>query len=63
MRSRYEREKVGVLDFSKVSRVFYVTDSYYHSEEAVRDRQKDALLVASFPKPMGEKSVDVYRLN
>ena len=63
MKSQYEREKAGVLDFSKLPRVFYITDSYYHSQEAVRDRQKNAQLVASFPKPMGDKSVDVYRLN
>ena len=62
MKSRYERSKIGALDFSKEPRVFYVTDSFYHTQDAVRDRQKGAQLVANFAKPVGHKSVDVYRL-
>ena len=62
MNSMWERSNAGVIDFSTVPRVFYVTDSFYHTEEAVRERQRYALRVASFPKPGGLKSIDVYRL-
>jgi len=62
IKSHYEREKAGVIDFSRVERVFYVTDTNYYTKAAVRVRQPGARLVASFPKPGGEHSIDVYRL-
>ena len=50
IKSHYEREKSGVIDFSKVARVFYVTDTNYYNRAAVHVRQPDARLVKSFPQ-------------
>jgi hypothetical protein len=61
LRSHYERVKAGSIDFSKIPRVFYVTDTHYYPKEAVHIRQPSAQLVASFPKKNGH-SIDVYRL-
>ena len=61
LRSHYERVKAGSIDFSKVPRVFYVTDTHYYPKEAVHIRQPNAQLIASFPKKNGN-SIDVYRL-
>ena len=62
IKSHYEREKSGVIDFSKIARVFYVTDTNYYTRAAVHVRQPDARLVKSFPKPNQTDSIDVYRL-
>ena len=62
MRSHYERVKAGVIDFSKVSRVFYVTDTFHTPKAAVQLRQPGAKLVASFPKPDDRHFIDVYQL-
>ncbi len=62
IKSHYEREKSGVIDFSRVGRVFYVTDTNYYTPAAVHVRQPDARLVKSFPKPNRTDSIDVYRL-
>ncbi len=62
MRSHYERVKAGVIDFSKVPRVFYVTDTFHTTKAAVQMRQPGAKLVATFPKPDERHSIDVYRL-
>jgi hypothetical protein len=62
MKSQYERVKAGVIDFSEVPRVFYVTDTYHTSKAAVRIRQPDAKLVQSFRKPDGKHSIDIYQL-
>ncbi|MEZ5363259.1 MAG: glycosyltransferase family 39 protein [Bryobacterales bacterium] len=59
--SHYDREKAGELDFSRIPRVFYVTDTHYYPREAVQVRQPGARLVASFPKKNGH-SIDVYQL-
>ncbi len=62
IKSHYEREKSGMIDFSKVGRVFYVTDTNYYTQAAVHVRQPNARLVKSFPKPNQTDSIDVYRL-
>ena len=61
LRSHYERISAGSVDFRQVPRVFYVTDTHYYPREAVKIRQSNAQLVASFPKRNGH-SIDVYRL-
>ncbi len=62
MKSQYERVKAGVIDFSQVPRVFYITDTYHTPKAAVRVRQPDAKLIQSFRKPDGKHSIDIYRL-
>ena len=62
MKSHHERVKGGVLDTTRLTRVFYVTDSDYASERAVKHRQPNARLMWSFPNPEGRSSLDVYRL-
>jgi hypothetical protein len=61
LKSHYERVEAGTVDFSNISRVFYVTDTNFYPRAAVQLRQPGARLVASFPKTDGQ-SVDVYRL-
>ena len=61
LRSHWERVKSGELDFSKVQRVYYVTDSVFNTEQKVHARQPTARLLRSFPRPGGH-STDVYRL-
>jgi hypothetical protein len=62
MRSHYERIEAGKIDFRALPRVFYVTDTNYYTDPAVKVRQPDAKLVQSFPKPGGEHAINVYRL-
>lgn len=62
MKSQYQRITDDVVDFSRVGRVYYVTDTFYHTEDAVLDRQPNAKQVASFPKPSNDEAVEVYRL-
>ncbi len=61
LKSHYERVEAGTVDFSNISRVFYVTDTNFYPRAAVQVRQPGAQLVASFPKTGGQ-SLDVYRL-
>ena len=61
LRSHYERVQAGKVDFARVPRIFYVTDTHYYPPEAVRVRQPSAQLVSRFPKKNGH-SIDVYRL-
>jgi len=62
MKSQYERVKAGVIDFSKLSRVFYVTDTFHSPKAEVRIRQPSAKLIQSFSKHDGRHSIDIYRL-
>lgn len=62
MKSQYQRVTEGIIDFSRVARVYYVTDTFYHTEAAVRHRQPNAKLVARFEKPFRGEAVEVYRL-
>lgn len=62
MKSQYERVYGGSIDFSRTGPVLYVTDSLYSSPAAVRRRHPPARRIASFPKPGGKESIDVYRL-
>ena len=62
MKSQYERVKAGVLDFSRLSRVFYVTDTFHSPKAEVRIRQPSAKLIRSFSKHDGRHSIDIYRL-
>jgi predicted membrane protein len=62
LRSHYERIQAGKIDFLAVPRVFYVTDTNYYTDPAVKVRQPDAQLVQSFLKPDGQHAINVYRL-
>ena len=62
VKSQYERVAAGVLDPRTLQRVYYVTENFYTPPDAVRHRQPQAERVASFPKPNGRESIDVYRL-
>ena len=62
LKSHYEREKAGVVDFSRVDRVYYVTDSFHTRRAAVLARQPNARLAASFQQPGNRSAVEVYRL-
>ncbi len=62
LKSHYEREKAGVVDFSRVDRVYYVTDTFRTPPSVVFARQPDARLAASFQKPGGDYAIEVYRL-
>ena len=61
IRSHYERTKMGDIDFSKESRVYYVTDTAYYPPDAVKIRQPGATPLRRFPKPEDGQSIDVYR--
>ena len=52
---------MGDIDFSKESRVYYVTDTAYHPPDAVKIRQPGATPLRRFPKPEDGQSIDVYR--
>lgn len=62
MKSQYERVTAGFVDFDLLPRVFYVTDTNYHTPADVVRRQQNARLVARFPKQNGRDSIDVYQL-
>ena len=62
LKSHYERVPAGLLDPAKLERVYYVTETAYNSPAAVQLRAPGARPVASFPKPNGRNSLDVYRL-
>ena len=62
LKSHYEREKAGVVDFSRVDRVYYVTDTFRTPRSVVLARQPDARLEAFFQKPGSDYAVQVYRL-
>ena len=62
LKSHYERVSRGKMDFRKVPRIYYLTDTFYMPRWAVEARQPGAVLLKSFPKPEGNESVDVYRL-
>ena len=62
MKSQYERIYGGSIDFRRSGPVLYVTDSLYLSAAEVRRRHPPARQLASFPKPGGTESIDVYRL-
>ena len=62
MKSQYERVTDGFVDFPRLPRVLYVTDTNYQTPADVRRRQPRAYLMARFPKRNGNDSIDVYRL-
>ena len=53
LKSHYERVSRGKMDFRKVPRVYYLTDTFYMPRLAVQTRQPGAVLLKSFPKPEG----------
>jgi hypothetical protein len=61
-KSQYERVPAGVVDFPKLSRVFYVTATNYNTPAQVVARQPSAHLLARFPRPNGKDFIDVYQL-
>ena len=62
MKSQYERIADGLVDFSGLRRVVYITDTNYQKPADVLRRQPDAHLIAQFPKRNGSDSIDVYQL-
>lgn len=62
VKSQYERVPGGWLDPGQLGRVYYVTEAHYSPPGVVRRRQPNARLLASFHKPNGRNSIDVYRL-
>jgi len=62
IRSHYERVSAGRIDFQETPAVYFATDSELMARAQVAARQPGARLVASFPKPDGASSIDVYRL-
>ena len=62
IRSHYERVEGGTIDFNRVTRVFYVTDSEYVGPRQVRARQPNARLMWTFPNPEKTGSLDIYRV-
>ena len=62
MKSQYERVADGLVDFDRLRRVVYITDTNYQKPADVLRRQPDAHLIAQFPKRNGYDSIDVYQL-
>jgi 4-amino-4-deoxy-L-arabinose transferase-like glycosyltransferase len=62
MKSQYERVSAGAVDFSRLTRVYYVTDTNYNKPAAVLKRDPGVRLEARFVKNNGLDYVDVYRL-
>lgn len=62
LKSHYERVSAGKINFAELPRVLYVTDTNYYPKDAVKIRQPNAKLLASFPKPGKRHSIDVYQL-
>ncbi len=62
LKSHYERVSAGKVNFAAAPRVLYVTDTNYYPKAAVKIRQPNAKLLASFPKPGNRHSIDVYQL-
>lgn len=62
MRSQYQRIPGDIVDFSAKKRVFFVTDSSYFSEEDIKSRQEDAVVVAEFLRPDRSHVIRIYRL-
>ena len=61
-RSHYERVPDETLDLRDFDSIFYVTVTNYRPRAEVRRRQPGARLEASYPKPNGTQSLDLYRL-
>jgi len=61
--SQYQRVNAGEIDFSALPRLYYITDTNYHTPENVHDKNPRANLIRRFPKRGGARFVDVYRLN
>jgi hypothetical protein len=61
-RSQYQRIFAGEVDFSALPRLYYVTDTNYHTLGDVRAMSPAARLVQRFPKPGGQEFVDLYRV-
>lgn len=62
MKSQYERVYGGSIDLRSGGSVLFVTDSLYLAAADVQRRCPPARRIASFPKPGGMESIDVYRL-
>jgi hypothetical protein len=62
-KSQYERVPASVVDFSSLSRLYYITDTNYATPDDVHTMSPAARLIKRFPKRGGSDFVDVYRLN
>jgi uncharacterized membrane protein len=62
-RSQYQRIWIGAVDFSRVSRLYYLTDSAYHIEKSVPSLDRSARLVRRFRKRRRNEFIEVYLLN
>jgi len=61
--SQYERVAASKVDFSSLSRLYYITDTNYYTPDDVLARSAAAILIRRFPKRGGTDFIDVYRLN
>jgi hypothetical protein len=61
-RSQYQRVFAEEVDFSALARLYYVTDTNYHTPDEVRMMSPAARLLRRFPKRGGQEFVDVYRV-
>ncbi len=62
LKSQYERIAAGVLNPAGLGRVYYLTETFYNPPAAVAAREPGAQRIASFLKPNGRDSIDIYRL-
>jgi 4-amino-4-deoxy-L-arabinose transferase-like glycosyltransferase len=61
-RSQYQRVPAGEIDFSATPRLYYVTDTNYHTPAEVKKMSPTAHIVRRFPKHGGREFIDVYRV-
>lgn len=62
-RSQYQRIADSAIDFTRVSPLYYVTDTGYRTPGDVIALAPNARLVQRFPKRSGNEFIDVYLLN
>lgn len=62
-KSQYERVAAADVDFSTVPRLYYITDTDYHTPEEVHAAAPSARLLRRFQKRNGSEYIDVYRLH
>jgi hypothetical protein len=62
-KSQYQRETALWMNFTKLQKLYYVTDTYYHDPQEIRRLAPSALLIRRFRKRSSNEFIDVYRLN
>jgi hypothetical protein len=61
-KSQYERVESEQIDFSKLSRVYFITDSAYHTPKEVHAMAPSAQILKRFPKRTPDEFIDLYLL-